>query len=75
MIVLSKSNHDTTDMMKPAAMELEVDGDKPLTPKKHLIKDSFDAVECNAMPKLWDGLQKPRTQVPENTTMLQKFVF
>ena len=59
-IASSNSNHDTTDMMKPAAMELEVDGDKPLTPKKHLIEDSYDAVEHNVMPKLWDRLQKPR---------------
>ena len=40
MIASSKSNHDTTDTMKPAAMDLEVEGDKLLTPKKHLIDDS-----------------------------------
>ena len=75
MIALSKNNHDMTDMMKPAAIKLEVDGDKPLTPKKCLIEDSSDAVECNVMPKLLHRLKTPWRQVPENTAMLQKFVF
>jgi len=74
MIALSKNNHDTTDTIKSAAMELKVDGDKLKIPKKCLIKDSSDAVEHNTMPKLWNRLQKPSRRVPENTSVLQKFV-
>ena len=58
MIALSKNNHDTTDTIKSAAMELKVDGDKLKIPKKCLIKDSSDAVKGNVMPKLLDRLKK-----------------